>query len=819
MKTNLKWLNEYLTPGLDLSKQAVLDLAQQIELTAVEIEEVGQVAAQQDGLVVVRVDEVKDHPDSDHLKITQVFDGQEKIQVVTGAPNVSEGQLVILATVGAHIIDRESGELVKIKKAKLRGEVSYGMLAALQEIGLPDAVCPEPIENGIHVFAEQDGVNPGDDALVVLGLKEPMIDTDLTPNRADLLSMRGMAYEVAAMTGQKVAEVADKGAKEAAFLADDQATVQIGETGLATGVALSVVNGVSVDKSPLAIQSRLWTSGIKPENNVVDAMHYWLLATGQPLAAFDLDRLADKVITVRLAKEGEVLGQGDGEEAMALRSGKDIVLVAGEQVIALAGIAMDPMFKVSHSTKNVLLVAGQYNPSFIRQAARRHGLRSESSFRLERGIDLTNTKSALQSAANAVAKASDATLAKGQVLAGFDNIEETVIETTVSRINQVLGTTLSNETVVGLLEKLNLTVANNDGRLKVTVPGRRTDLTIPADLVEEVGRLYGYDNLPTALIDGQSTAGDLTRRQKKIRASRRIFESLGFDQAISYALMTPEKATAFNMMGKHPVLALDYPMSSDRTVARQNLISGLIDDVAYNVARSVKNIALYEQGRIFLNDNAAKQPVEEEHIAAVLVGSLAESTWETGEKEEEVDFYALKGRVETYLENIGVDQVTFKQSKAHANMHPGQTADVYAGDIYIGYLGQVHPEFVAKQKLPVIFAFELNLEEIILLSKREITYQPISRYPQITRDLAILLDDQITNQEVLDVIWESAGQYLKDVSFFDLYKGQGTPDGKKSLAYQLTYQDQHDTLVEEKVTMDFAKVTEALAQQLGAEIR
>lgn len=211
--------------------------------------------------------------------------------------------------------------------------------------------------------------------------------------------------------------------------------------------------------------------------------------------------------------------------------------------------------------------------------------------------------------------------------------------------------------------------------------------------------------------------------------------------------------------------------------------------------------------------------VEEEHIAAVLVGSLAESTWETGEKEEEVDFYALKGRVETYLENIGVDQVTFKQSKAHANMHPGQTADVYAGDIYIGYLGQVHPEFVAKQKLPVIFAFELNLEEIILLSKREITYQPISRYPQITRDLAILLDDQITNQEVLDVIWESAGQYLKDVSFFDLYKGQGTPDGKKSLAYQLTYQDQHDTLVEEKVTMDFAKVTEALAQQLGAEIR
>lgn len=819
MKTNLKWLNEYWTPGLDLSEQAVLDLAQQIELTAVEIEEVGQAASKQDGLVVVRVEEVKDHPDSDHLHITQVFDGKEKFQVVTGAPNVAEGQLVILASVGSHIIDHESGELVKIRKAKLRGEVSYGMLSALQEIGLPDALCPQSFEAGIYVFDENAGVQPGDDALEVLGLKDPVIDTDLTPNRADLLSMRGMAYEMAAMTNQQVKEVSENGAKEAAFLASDQVSAQIDQTGLATGVALSVVNGVSVAKSPLSLQSRLWTSGIKPENNVLDAMHYWLLATGQPLAAFDLDRLPDKVITVRLAEEGEILGQGDGKEAIALRAGKDIVLSAGNQVIAMAGIAADPMFEVSDSTKNVLLVAGQYNPSFIRQAARRHGLRSESSFRLERGIDLTNTKVALESAANAVAKDANGELAKGQVLAGFDDIEETVIQITVNRINQVLGTTLSDEMVVSLLEKLNLGVVNNSGQLKVTIPGRRTDLTIPADLVEEVGRLYGYDNLPTALIDGQSTAGDLTRRQKKIRASRKLFQAMGFDQAISYALMTPEKATAFNTVGQHPVLALDYPMSSDRTTARQNLISGLIDDVAYNVARSVKDIALYEQGRIFLNDNAAKQPVEEEHIAGVLVGSLAETTWEAGEKEEQVDFYALKGRVESYLENIGVDHVTFKPTAAHENMHPGQTADVYAGEIYLGYLGQVHPEFVAKQKLPAIFAFELNLEEIIRLSKRENTYQPISRYPQITRDLAILLNDDVTNQDVLDLIWETAGQYLKDVSFFDLYKGQETPEGKKSMAYQLTYQDQHDTLVEEKVTKDFEKVTEALVEQLGAEIR
>ncbi|MBS9337867.1 phenylalanine--tRNA ligase subunit beta [Fructobacillus parabroussonetiae] len=819
MKTNLKWLNDYLTPGLDLSEQAILDLAQQIELTAVEIEEVGQAAAKQDGLVVVRVDEVKDHPDSDHLHITQVFDGQEQIQVVTGAPNVAEGQLVILASVGSHIIDRESGEMVKIRKAKLRGEVSYGMLSALQEIGLPDAVCPEPIENGIYVFDEKAGVNPGDDALEVLGLKDPMVDTDLTPNRADLLSMRGMAYELAAMTNQQVQEQQVSEAPVSATQAVDQVTVTSASQSLATGVALSVINDLTVEKSPLALQRRLWTSGIKPTNNVLDAMQEQLLATGQPLAAFDLATLPDSNLTVRLAEEGEVLGQGDGEETIALRAGQDIVLASGSQVLALAGIQQDPNFAVSEKTRDVLLVAGQYNPSLIRQAARRHGLRSASSFRLERGIDRSNTQTALASAANCIALLANGKVAAGQALVGFNQEEQVTITMPLGRFNQVLGTSLTEDEILMLLRKLALDVSVDQGKLTAVIPGRRTDLRIPADLVEEVGRLYGYDNLPTALIDGQSTAGDLTGRQKKIRASRQIMQALGFDQAISYALMTPEKATAFNIGADHPVLALNYPMSSDRTTARQNLLSGLIDDVAYNVARSVKNMALYEQGRVFLNDNAATQPVEQEHLAAVLVGSIAESTWQPVVKEREVDFYAMKGRVESYLENIGIENVTFKAAKEHQNMHPGQTADIYAGSVYLGYVGQVHPEFLAKQKLPAIFAFELNLEEMIDVAKRDNAYQPISRYPQITRDLAILVDADLANQEVVDLIWQTAGQHLKTVSFFDLYTGQGTPENKKSLAYQLTYQDQNDTLVEEKVTKDFAKVQTALVEKFGAEIR
>ncbi|CAK1246689.1 tRNA-binding EMAP/Myf domain (EMAP) [Fructobacillus tropaeoli] len=818
MKTNLKWLNEYLQPGLDLSEQAVLDLAQQIELTSVELESVGTAAAKQTGLVVVRVDSVVPHPDSDHMVITQVFDGQETIQVVTGAPNVAEGQLVILARVGAQIVDRESGDLVTIKEAQLRGETSYGMLVALQEIGLADAVAPQDFEEGIHVFTEEDGVKPGDDALAVLGLNDPMIDTDLTPNRADLLSMRGMAYELAAMTDQKVM------LPQTTVLSDQSesnAVVTVaGNADLATGYAVRVLGQVKNDPSPLWLQSRLWNAGFKPENKIVDLANYWLLLTGQPLHVYDLDKLATMQLEVRLAKEGETLPQGE-EEAMALRADQDIVVAAGDQILSLAGIATNPAVAVTADTTKVVVEAGQFNPSLLRQSARRHTLRSESSFRFERGIDLDQTLEVLDQVAAEMAMLTKGKIVVGLSKFGFAYRAPETIAISRDRINQILGTDLSVATISAIFTRLALPIDEKEGQYLVTIPGRRTDLTIPADLIEEVGRLYGYDNLPTALVEGQSTPGDLTPRQKKIRASREIMESLGFDQAISYALTTPEKATAFNLGQGRGVVALDYPMSSDRTTIRQNLLSGLLDDVAYNVARSVKDLALYEQGRIFLAQGENVQPEEREHLAGVLVGNVAESSWQTGEKNEAADFYDIKGRLEAYLQTIGLDSsaVRFEQSAQHEAMHPGQTADVYLGSTYLGFVGQIHPAVLANAKLPAVFAFEIDLEVVIDHSQAPVAYQPVSKYPQISRDLAVLVDDSIDQQQVFDVIKANGGDYLQNVTFFDLYTGQGLPAGKKSLAYQLTYQDKTDTLVESVVTDAFEKMTATLTAELGAEIR
>ncbi|MDF7637628.1 phenylalanine--tRNA ligase subunit beta [Leuconostocaceae bacterium ESL0958] len=815
MKTNLKWVNQYLNEPLPLTEQAVLDLANQVEKTSVELESVGNGAHGQSGLVVVRVKTVEDHPDSDHLHIVQVNDGQADIQVVTGAPNVAVGQLVILARVGAKIYNQESQSLQTLAAVKLRGVDSAGMLVALQEIGVPDQVCPHELAAGIHVFAEQDELQPGDDALAALGLLDPIVDTDLTPNRADLLSIRGMAYELAAMTGRKVHW--QKQALVESAAATDQVISLTIEHGLATGLAARVVEQKQIGESPRWLQALLMTAGYQPVNRAVDAAHYEMIKSGQPIAAYDLDQLASQELTVRLAREKEVLVQG--QEQIELRAGQDMVLAAGDQVVALAGVASDSQLAVTKETKRVLLIAGQYQPTKVRQAARQLNLSSEASFRFERGIDLGMTQPALDDAAALLASLTAGQVLAGQVTAGFDQTLARTIPITTARINQILGTALSDQEVATFFDRLALPYDLADGQFTVHVPSRRNDLAIPADLIEEVGRLYGYDNLPTALIDGQSTAGDLTLRQKKIRASRALLESLGFNQAISYALTTPEKAVRFNLAGSQPVVTLDYPMSSDKTTARQNLLSGLLDDVAYNAARSVATIALYEQGRVFLSRDQDQQPEEREHLAGIYVGQISESTWQAGQKDRPMDFFAMKGRVETYLAEIGVTDVTFEASQSPAAMHPGQNAAIYAGGTYLGYVGQVHPALLAKEKLPTVFAFELDLESILTLAKRDHHYQPVTRYPKITRDLAVLVDAALPEQTVAEKIWAEGGPYLQAVTFFDLYTGQGTAENKKSLAYQLTYQNPADTLVEAEVTADFDQICMALTAAFDAEIR
>ena len=818
MKTNLTWLNDYLDQTIALDQQAVADLAEQVARTSVEVDSVTTLAQQQDGLVVAEVVSVVPHPDSDHMVITQVNIGEpELVQVVTGAPNVAVGQLVVLAKVGAHIINRESGELMTLTAAKLRGEMSYGMLVALQEIGFDNKIAPKDFEAGIYVFGPNDGVQPGDDALVALGMTDPVLDTDLTPNRADMLSMIGTAYEFGAMLKQPVTEPAFD-LVEYETLARDQVDVVIEDDTLAPKYALRVVNNVTVGDSPLWLQKALWNAGMRPINNIVDITNYMMLMYGQPLHAFDLDKLSDKTVHVRRAKTAEQLVTLD-EQTRDLRAGEDIVIATADEPLMLAGVMGGASSEVDHTTRHIVLEGAVFNPSLLRATARRHNLHSEASARFERGVNWDVTFTALDHAAQLVDELAVGQVARGRVVAADTPYEEIVMPLTAARVNQILGTALTLADIAAIFDQLALDYQIAADTIQVTLPARRPDLRIEADLIEEIARLYGYDNLPVTLPYGPTTPGHLTLRQRQIRASRRIMESLGLNQAISYVLTTPEKAQQFAENPGERVVTLNYPMSSDRTTVRQNLLAGLLEDVVYNVNHGVSDVALYEQGRIFIGTADNTLPTEMEHLAGVLTGTRATSSWQQDKTQKPVDFYDMKGIVAEYLAQIGVENVRYEATKRHQNMHPGQMADIYSGDVYLGFVGQIHPKVTQAHKLAPVFGFELNLFAVMSQVTGDVAYAPISRFPQMRRDAALLVDEHIQHADIVALIRETAGDKLVDVQLFDVYTGDNLPAGKRSLAYTLTYQDNDETLVEAEVNADFERVTNALIAQLHVEVR
>lgn len=818
MKTSLTWLNEYLNNAINLDEQAVADLAERIERTSVEIDSSATLAGKQDGLVVAEVVQVTSHPDSDHMVIAKLNIGENDLtQVVTGAPNIEVGQLVILAKVGAHIINHESGELMVIQAANLRGETSQGMVVALQEIGFDSKIAPKAFEAGIHIFNKNDGVHPGDDALEVLGMNEPVLDTDLTPNRADMLSMAGNAYEFGAILNQSVTTPSFE-LVEYDTPADKQISIKIDDAKLAPKYALRVVNNVKVTDSPLWLQKHLWNAGIRPINNVVDVTNYMMLTYGQPLHAFDLDKINDSKINVRLARDGEQLTTLD-KQTRDLRSGEDIVIASGDEVLMLAGVMGGQSFEIDEQTTNIAIEAAVFNPSLVRATARRHNIHSEASARFERGVNWDATFETLDHAASLIDQLTDGQIAYGQIKAADEARQDIVLSLTVIRVNEILGTSLGLQDLIAIFDRLAFNYQVADDKLIITVPARRPDITIEADLIEEVARLFGYDNLPVTLPYGPTTPGKLTVRQRQIRASRHIMETLGLNQAISYALTTPEKAKQFVENTDDKVVTLDYPMSSDRTTLRQNLLAGLLEDVVYNVNHFVHDIALYEQGRIFVANGDNELPTETEHIAGVLTGNRATSDWQEHKAARAVDFYDIKGVTESYLSQIGVENIRYVATERHDNMHPGQTADIYTGEHYLGFVGQIHPKITKFQKLAPIFAFELNLFAIMANITDHTQYSKISRFPQMSRDAALLVDETITHAEIEAVIRQSAGDKLVNITIFDVYEGNKLPEGKKSLAYTLVYQDNDETLVESAVNDDFKRVTEALVSRLNVEIR
>ena len=797
MLVSYNWLKQYTNVEDNASA-----LAEKITRGGIEVEGVEYLAEEISGVVVGYVESKEKHPDAEKLNVCQVNVGEEEnLQIVCGAPNVDAGQYVIVATVGAKLPG------IKIKKAKLRGVESQGMICSLAELGLSKSVVPKNYQEGIYVFETEKEL--GSDVVEALGLNDYILDLSITPNRADALSMRGLTYELGALYNNKV-DFNDVEKEE-----DYEATsLQVAiESDSCRNYVGQVVKNVEVKSSPLWLQTRLMNSGIRPINNIVDITNFVLLEFGQPMHAFDKDLVGDKIV-VRDAKEGEVLETLDGEERKLQTT--DLVITDGTRAIALGGVMGGKNTEVSEETKNIILESAYFNPTSVRRTSAAHGLRSDSSARFEKGIDPNMQKAALARAVELILELCPNAVVESSV-GVVNKVDDKVVEITTSYINNYLGIILSTEEIVAILEGLSFKVEASGEDLVVKVPTRRPDISIKQDLVEEVIRIYGYDNLASTLPKfSKTTKGGLTYSQRMVRDLRAVYASLGFNDTINYSLVSEEEATQYTLEDHHKVRLL-MPMTETHSTLRQSLIPGLLNTVQYNVARKQKDLKLLEIGRVFFgsgDDNI--QPKETVYLSAALTGEERSTKWL--KESSTLDFFAAKGYLEVVFERLGLEEkVTYKKSILEG-MHPGRFAEVYLGEKRIGFIGEVHPQVADKLGLNTTYVFEINLDEVISEGKVKPKYEEVTKYPEITRDIAMLVDVKDEYQNIYNVVESVNSKLITKVELFDLYVGAELLVGKKSLALTITYSDKQKTLTDEEVTAVHDKVLAALTAY-GAMIR
>ncbi|HDC7405213.1 TPA: phenylalanine--tRNA ligase subunit beta [Staphylococcus aureus] len=795
-----EWLKEYVT--ID---DSVSNLAERITRTGIEVDDLIDYTKDIKNLVVGFVKSKEKHPDADKLNVCQVDIGEdEPVQIVCGAPNVDAGQYVIVAKVGGRL---PGG--IKIKRAKLRGERSEGMICSLQEIGISSNYIPKSFESGIYVFSEAQV--PGTDALQALYLDDQVMEFDLTPNRADALSMIGTAYEVAALYNTKMTKP-DTTSNELELSANDELTVTIENEDKVPYYSARVVHDVTIEPSPIWMQARLIKAGIRPINNVVDISNYVLLEYGQPLHMFDQDAIGSQQIVVRQANEGEKMTTLDDTERELLTS--DIVITNGQTPIALAGVMGGDFSEVKEQTSNIVIEGAIFDPVSIRHTSRRLNLRSESSSRFEKGIATEFVDEAVDRACYLLQTYANGKVLKDRVSSGELGAFITPIDITADKINRTIGFDLSQNDIVTIFNQLGFDTEINDDVITVLVPSRRKDITIKEDLIEEVARIYGYDDIPSTLpVFDKVTSGQLTDRQYKTRMVKEVLEGAGLDQAITYSLVSKEDATAFSMQQRQTIDLL-MPMSEAHASLRQSLLPHLIEAASYNVARKNKDVKLFEIGNVFFANGEGELPDQVEYLSGILTGDYVVNQWQG--KKETVDFYLAKGVVDRVSEKLNLE---FSYRRADIDgLHPGRTAEILLENKVVGFIGELHPTLAADNDLKRTYVFELNFDALMAVSVGYINYQPIPRFPGMSRDIALEVDQNIPAPDLLSTIHAHGGNILKDTLVFDVYQGEHLEKGKKSIAIRLNYLDTEETLTDERVSKVQAEIEAALIEQ-GAVIR
>jgi phenylalanyl-tRNA synthetase beta chain len=817
MKVSYQWLSEYV----DLSGYTAADLAELLTRSGIEVDVVENRNKGVEQVVVGYVKSREKHPDADKLSVCIVDAGQTggDLQIVCGAPNVAAGQKVPVALVGANLPDG-----LHIKRAKLRGVESQGMICSAKELGLNDRLLPKEIQEGILVLPAETPV--GASILEVLAIADEVMELDLTPNRSDCLSMLGAAYEIAAILGREVklprAEAADASAAPSSTKAAERIRVNISAPQQCAHYAARLIEGVQIAPAPLWLQNRLMAAGIRPINNIVDVTNYVMLEYGQPLHAFDAETIANGSIDVRLARVGErIVTLDDAERTLEPHM---LLITDAEKPLAIAGVMGGASSQVTRATRNILLESAKFAGASVRKTSRQLGLRSESSLRFEKEVNPEDVIAALDRAASLIAELTGGQIAEGIVEARVGYAEPLHITLRLSQINSYLGTSLTQEEVQGILERLHFTYSvTSSDELVINVPNRRGDITRDVDLIEEVARLYGYDHIPTTLMNGVTTPGSLTKEQVIRRLLRQILSQSGLHEVINYTFTHPEEHRQFP--GKYaevlPV-GLALPMSEDRSILRTSLIPHLLNTAVYNRNRSIADIAIFEIGKVFLTteQQLTKLPEERLLLAMLLTGNRQTAHWSG--KSAKVDFYDLKGIFEKLIGYLGLEGIEFAAAEPRG-FHPGRTAEVVIhtseGALSLGTVGQLHPDLQRERELEDTYILEIELDTLSRYVDKNIQYTTLPRYPSVSRDIAVVVDAGINAGLLLAKVQEVAGTLLESIQVFDIFTGERLGEGKRSVALSLVYRHAEHTLTDEEVVAAHGDVVQALEQTFAAELR
>ncbi|KAB3529809.1 phenylalanine--tRNA ligase subunit beta [Alkaliphilus serpentinus] len=797
MLVPVRWLKDYVNIDIDTK-----EFADKMTMSGSKVETIEKMGEGIEGVVVGRIESINPHPNADKLVICKINIGQQLLQVVTGATNIKEGDYIPVAVDGAKL----AGGL-KIKKGKLRGEASEGMLCSQEEMGISKNLIPEALKDGIWILDKEYplGVN----IMEAIPFEDEIIEFEITSNRPDCLSMLGMAREAAATLGTKLKypEIQLKEGKEKAA---EKIKVKIEDVEGCQRYVAKVIKNVKIQQSPQWMQQRLMKAGVRPINNVVDVTNYVMLEYGQPLHAFDLEKIAGDTIIIRKAKDQEEFKTLDGVNRIL---NADMTMITdSERSLAIGGVMGGEDSEITETTQWILLESANFNNDLIRSTSKRLNLRTEASSRFEKGVDPNLADIAADRVCQLITD-----LEIGEVLEGMVEVYPTkkeIIQTSIrpNRINQLLGTDLSIKAMVEILKALEIEAVEEGEEIKVNIPTFRNDLQMEADFVEEIGRIYGFDKIVPTMARGNIVVGGKTNGQLMEELAKSQLNSMGFNEVLSYSFVSPKSVEKILLPAdsiKRNFVRLINPLGDETSVMRTSLLPNMLDILSRNFNRKNEEVRAFELGRIFIpkSEESKELPYE---IPNLVLGVYGE-----GE-----DFYTLKGVIETLLDGMGIKDYSYEVEKHHPTYHPGRCANLMIHDRVAGVLGELHPSVLENYDIhKKCYCAELDFSILMALTRLDKLYQPLPKYPAITRDFAIVVKEDLYVREIEKIISDKGGKILESFKLFDVYRGNQVPAGCKSVAYTLTYRHKERTLTDEDVNKVHETIVDTITQQLGGTLR